>query len=121
MANQEGVIGEHGACKETDFEELNLKMAEVAAIQKKMEMIERSAGLRSKVLGVGLSGALFAQLYIIGMGTFNWLSWDIMEPISYLFMLGNFTLGFGWYTAFIQDPSKQNPVDWFKERSKEAQ
>ena len=55
------------------------------------------------------------------MGTFNWLSWDIMEPISYLMMFGNFTAAFGWYTLYITDPHRQNPVDWFRERSKESQ
>ena len=58
-----------------------------------------------------------AEMGLVGYGTYEVLSWDIMEPISYLMMLGNFTFGFGWYCAFITDPEKQNPVDWYKKRS----
>ncbi len=32
-------------------------------------------------------------------GTFVYFSWDIMEPISYLMLLGNFVIGFFFYTA----------------------
>ena len=43
------------------------------------------------------SSVLIGQFYFIMAGTFHYLSWDIMEPISYLMMLGNFTFGFWFY------------------------
>lgn len=32
-------------------------------------------------------------------GTFVFYSWDVMEPISYVMMLGNFTVGLLFYAA----------------------
>jgi len=32
-------------------------------------------------------------------GTFVFYSWDVMEPISYVMMLGNFTVGMLFYAA----------------------
>ena len=48
---------------------------------------------------------------MITLGTFHYLSWDIMEPISYLMMLGNFTCGFGFYLAFQRDLAIGNVHD----------
>lgn len=81
-----------------------------------MEAIKRKAALRSKVLGFFISSLLGVQLGVIAVGTWSILSWDIMEPISYLMGLGNFTAGFGWYLIYINNPDKQNPVDWYKTR-----
>lgn len=36
-------------------------------------------------------------------GTFVYLSWDIMEPISYVMMLGNFTFGMLFYARFNEE------------------
>ena len=33
-------------------------------------------------------------------GTFVYYSWDVMEPISYVMMLGNFTVGMLFYAGF---------------------
>lgn len=33
-------------------------------------------------------------------GTFVFYSWDVMEPISYMMMLGNFTVGLFFYAAY---------------------
>jgi Mitochondrial calcium uniporter len=36
-------------------------------------------------------------------GTFMYLSWDIMEPISYIMMLGNFTFGMLFYAKYKEE------------------
>jgi hypothetical protein len=36
-------------------------------------------------------------------GTFVYYSWDVMEPISYVMMLGNFSVGMLFYAAFKKD------------------
>lgn len=41
-----------------------------------------------------------AEMGLVGYGTYEALSWDIMEPISYIISLINMTAGFGWYTYF---------------------
>lgn len=33
-------------------------------------------------------------------GTFVYYSWDVMEPVSYVMMLGNFTAGMFFYAAY---------------------
>jgi len=37
------------------------------------------------------------------MGTFEYYSWDIMEPISYLMMYSNFNLSFLFYLGVKRD------------------
>ena len=56
------------------------------------------------MLGYFISSVLLAELGIIAGGTFLVLSWDIMEPISYLMGLTNFVGGFGWYYMFVTKP-----------------
>lgn len=41
-----------------------------------------------------------AQFGFIMSGTFVYYSWDVMEPISYVMMLGNFTAGMMFYAAY---------------------
>ena len=43
------------------------------------------------------STVVISQFAFIVLGTFHYLSWDIMEPLCYLMMLGNFTAGYGFY------------------------
>lgn len=45
------------------------------------------------------SSIFMAQFGFIMSGTFVFYSWDVMEPISYVMMLGNFTVGMGFYAA----------------------
>jgi hypothetical protein len=42
------------------------------------------------------------------IGTFQWYSWDIMEPISYLMMYGNFNLSFLFYLGVKRDLEAEN-------------
>ena len=51
---------------------------------------------------------LVAQLWIIMYGTFHTFSWDIMEPISYLMMYGNFNLSFLFYLGIKRDLEAEN-------------
>ena len=87
----------------TKIEELNIK-------------IERKAKFRSNALGLTISSILFAQLAFVTQGTFVTYSWDIMEPISYMIGMFNFTCGFGWYYMFITKPDSQNATDWLQAR-----
>lgn len=41
-----------------------------------------------------------AQFGFIMSGTFVFYSWDVMEPISYMMMLGNFTFGMLFYARY---------------------
>ena len=45
------------------------------------------------------STVFLAQFGFIMSGTFVFYSWDVMEPISYVMMLGNFTVGMLFYAA----------------------
>jgi len=49
------------------------------------------------------SSVLVTELAVIVAGTFNYYSWDIMEPISYLMMYGNFLAGFTFYLGNKKD------------------
>jgi hypothetical protein len=46
---------------------------------------------------------LVAQFWLIMAGTFHYYSWDIMEPVSYLMMYGNFNLSFLFYLGVKRD------------------
>ena len=84
--------------------------------EQQLAEIDKKAKFRSNIVGLGISSILFAELAIIAQGTFVTLSWDIMEPISYLMALGNFTAGFGWYYLFITNPECQTPPEWLRYR-----
>ena len=68
------------------------------------ESFNKKAIFRGRIAGFGIISVLVAELGIIGVGTFSILSWDIMEPISYLMSLANFSAGFGWYYLHITNP-----------------
>ena len=53
-------------------------------------------------MALGSSVAVGQWVFIMS-GTFVYLSWDIMEPISYCMMLGNFVGGFFFYTIAKKD------------------
>ena len=67
-------------------------------------------------MGYSVSTVILAELYIIIEGTFFSLSWDIMEPISYMMGLFNSTVAFGWFYLFISNPSSQTIWSFYKER-----
>jgi len=48
------------------------------------------------------------QFAAIFYGTFQYLSWDIMEPVCYLMTFGNFTFGFAFYVMMKKDLDLEN-------------
>jgi len=50
------------------------------------------------------------------VGTFSTFSWDIMEPISYLMMYGNFNLSFLFYLGIKRDLLATNIHEILKTR-----
>ena len=87
-----------------EFENFDKNLTKMSQISSQLQTIERKATFRSRILGYAIANVILAELATIGVGTFSILSWDIMEPVSYLMMLGNFTLGFGWYVMFLTKP-----------------
>ena len=81
-----------------------------------MQLVDSKARFRGNLIGYSISSILMAQLAFIAQGTYVTLSWDIMEPISYVMGLFNFTCGFGWYYLFITKPECQTVTDWMKFR-----
>lgn len=49
-------------------------------------------------------------------GTFVYYSWDVMEPISYMMLLGNFTIGFLFYVICKRDMGLTNLRDMLGSR-----
>ena len=49
------------------------------------------------------SSVFIAQFAFIMSGTFVYHSWDVMEPIAYVMMLGNFTGGLAFYATFKRE------------------
>jgi Mitochondrial calcium uniporter len=62
--------------------------------------LDRKADFRSKALLTLGSTIFMAQFGFIMSGTFVFYSWDVMEPISYIMMLGNFTFGMLFYATY---------------------
>ena len=58
------------------------------------------------------------QFTLITVGTFHYLSWDIMEPISYLMMYSNFLAGFTYYLAIKKDLTAETVHENLTERFK---
>lgn len=89
-------------------------MERLSLLSLKLQKIEKKAERRSKLLGVIGSSVLFAELAIVTVGTFSIYSWDIMEPISYIMISGNFVFSFGWFVAYLDNKQLQDPINWFK-------
>ena len=65
---------------------------------------------------------ILAELGIIVEGTYVSLSWDIMEPISYMMLLFNELMVTGWFYMFIMKPkSSASMRDHLLNRSIEKQ
>jgi hypothetical protein len=62
--------------------------------------LDRKADFRARALLTLGSTFFIGQFGFIMSGTFVFYSWDIMEPISYVMMLGNFTFGMLFYAAY---------------------
>lgn len=62
----------------------------------------RSSKKATAVLCLGTT-VFMGQFALITAGTFHYLSWDIMEPVSYLMMYGNFVCAFTYYLKVKKD------------------
>ncbi len=49
-------------------------------------------------------------------GTFVYLSWDVMEPLSYLMLFSNFTVAFAFYTMVKKDLELQSVKEILKSK-----
>ena len=76
---------------------------EVNTIQSKIESLRPAAETAARRwIKLGLTMPV-AQFLLIFYGTFEYLSWDIMEPVCYLMTFGNFTFGYAFYLIYHQD------------------
>jgi hypothetical protein len=73
------------------------------ALNEVRSVCDKKARFRSRFLLSLGSSIFFYQLYFIMSGTFVHASWDVMEPISYVMMLGNFTVGMLFYALFHKE------------------
>jgi len=73
--------------------ELETKRKDYIELCNKKAIYDKKADFRARVLLAMGSTIFIGQFGFIMAGTFVFFSWDIMEPISYVMMLGNFTLG----------------------------
>jgi hypothetical protein len=79
---------------------IETRQRELIKLHQVKSICDGKASFRSRVLlGLG-SSIFFYQFYFIMSGTFVHASWDVMEPISYVMMLGNFTVGMLFYALF---------------------
>lgn len=86
------------------LENYDTKVEEIEKIQKLEAQYLKKAAFRGRLAGYSIASVLLGELGVIIFGTFFELSWDIMEPISYLMGLSNFTAGFAWYYLNITNP-----------------
>jgi|LauGreDrversion4_2_1035121.scaffolds.fasta_scaffold1749476_1 hypothetical protein len=79
------------------------KQREYIKICEKKATLDKKANWRAKaILALG-SSIVIGQFGFVMAGTFLYLSWDIMEPISYMIMLGNFTAGMLFYAKYKEE------------------
>ena len=91
-----------------EFEESKIP---IQTIQKKLEQLQSEFGPnQQKINEIRVAASRVASIYcllgssiVIGqfafivLGTFHYLSWDIMEPLCYLMMFGNFTASYAFF------------------------
>jgi hypothetical protein len=79
--------------------------------------LDAKADFRAKSL-LALGSTIFVgQFAFIMGGTFVHYSWDVMEPIAYTMMLGNFTVGFFFYALLKKEMALTNLKDMMAARS----
>jgi hypothetical protein len=82
---------------------IEAKQRDYIKICEQKAKIDKKAQRRAKALLALGSSVVIGQFGFIMAGTFLYLSWDIMEPISYVMMLGNFTFGMLFYAKYKED------------------
>jgi len=66
------------------------------------QIIKQSERKATALCWLGSSVAIGQAAFILS-GTFHYFSWDIMEPVSYLMMFGNFTFSYAFYLLAKRD------------------
>ncbi|CDW84477.1 UNKNOWN [Stylonychia lemnae] len=90
--------------KVSEIEKLiDQKQRELVKLNEKRSQLYKKADFRAQLLLFSGSSIFIAQCACIMSGTFIYYSWDIMEPISYLMMFANFTVGVFYYALFKKD------------------
>jgi hypothetical protein len=85
----------------TDIERLiEEKRSELIKLNQKKEILDKKADFRARSLLILGSSIFIGQFAFIMSGTFMFYSWDVMEPISYVTMLGNFTVTMLFYAKY---------------------
>jgi Mitochondrial calcium uniporter len=90
--------------KVSDLEHLiEERQQQLIVLNEKKKICDKKANFRARDLLAMGSTIFFAQFAFIMLGTFVTHSWDVMEPISYVMMLGNFTVGMFFYAYFKEE------------------
>ena len=85
-------------------------------VEQAIAQIRKGASLKASMVCWAGSSVVLAQFMVIFWGTFQVLSWDIMEPVCYLMTFGNFTGGFFFYTMMKKDLDLTNFHEILTER-----
>ncbi len=102
----------------SDLERLiEQKQSELIKLNAVKKQLDKKADFRSKAL-ITLGSTIFVgQFAFIMSGTFVFFSWDIMEPISYLMLFSNFTVGATFYSIYKKDMELSTLREIFANRS----
>ena len=104
------------------FDEYKLKNKKLCELNQLQKQFEIKAKKRSQLLASSAALFILAELGIVAEGTFVSLSWDIMEPVSYMMFLFNELMAFGWFFMFISRPKSSTSMrDHLFNRSIEKQ
>jgi hypothetical protein len=91
-----------------DLEQKQASWAANQAIVAKLEATARRKAFTLCAMGASIG---FAQFGLIAFGTFEYYSWDIMEPICYLMTFSNFTFGYLFYLGMKRELEMTNIYD----------
>jgi len=91
--------------------ELEKKQAAWAKTQETIARLEARARVKAFSLCAMGASIGFAQFGLIAFGTFEFYSWDIMEPICYLMTFSNFTFGYLFYLGMKRELEMTNIYD----------
>lgn len=90
--------------KVSDIERMiDERQTELIKLNETKQRLYKKADFRSRALLTLGSTVFMAQFGFIMSGTFVYYSWDVMEPISYMMMLGNFTVGLLFYASYKEE------------------
>ena len=82
-------------------QEIENKRSVLISYEPKLTQSKKTAGRLSKFGGFLVAQIILGELAFITYGTFVEWSWDIVEPMSYLIGLFNFSVTFAWAALHI--------------------